>query len=222
MARAKPAPRFENIGELLEDLGGIPAERVRLAPWPGTATKRDLVRLHGRGKLYELIDGTLVEKAMGAPEGQVEIKLSSRLEWFVEQHDLGFLYSASALIEVMPQLVRAPDVSFVSWAKRPEKTVPMEPISDLIPDLAAEVLSENNTRGEIRRKLKEYFLGGVRLVWVIDPRKRSANVYTAPDKKTSLDESGTLDGGDVLPGFRLPLAKLFERLEKPRPKKRKK
>jgi|SRR5438067_13903227 len=122
----------------------------------------------------------------------------------------------------MPRLVRAPDVSFVSWAKRPEKTVPSDPISHLIPDLAVEVLSPKNTRGEILRKLKEYLLGGVRVVWVVDPRKRTADVYTAPDKKTSLDESGTLDGGDVLPGFRVPLAKLFERLEKPRPKRRKK
>src|SRR5579885_1994668 len=112
MPRTKANPRFRNIAELLERLGGIPAWRVCADPLPGTATRKDLLRLHSReDKLYELIDGTLVEKAMGAPEGQVEIELSSRLEWFVEQHDLGFLYSASALIEVMPQLIRAPDVS---------------------------------------------------------------------------------------------------------------
>ena len=84
------------------------------------------------------------------------------------------------------------------------------------------MLSPKNTRGEILRKLKEYLLGGVRVVWVVDPRKRTADVSSAPDRRTSLDESGTLDGGDVLPGFRVPLAKLFERLEKPRPKRRKK
>jgi Uma2 family endonuclease len=127
------------------------------------------------------------------------------------------------MIEVVPQLVRAPDVSFVSRTRRPEKTVPTKPISDLVPDLTVEVLSPKNPRGEILRKLKDYFLGGVRLVWVIDPRKRSATVYTAPDKKTSIDASGTFDGGDVLPESRLPLAKLFARFEEPsEPKKRRK
>ena len=58
-------------------------------------------------------------------------------------------------------------------------------------------------------------------MWVIDPRKRTAAAYTDPDLKTFVSETGSLDGGDVLPGFRVPLAKLFERLEKPKPKKRK-
>lgn len=224
---AKPEARFDNLGELIEKmsgllskLGGIPAGRVRLDPFPGTATKRDLVRLHSReDKLYELVDRTLVEKPMGSPESYLAMQLGFLLQTYLAEHDDGFLYGADSLIEMLPDVVRGPDVCFVSWDKRPERTVPTEPISDLIPELAVEVLSPSNTRGEILRKLKEYFLAGVQLVWVIDPLKRTAEVHTAPDVKTSLDESGTLDGGDVLPGFRLPLAKLFERLEKPKGKK---
>jgi Uma2 family endonuclease len=68
-------------------------------------------------------------------------------------------------------------------------------------------------------KLKEYCLGGVSLVWIIDPETRSAEVYTAPDEKTAIPATGSLDGGDVLPGFRLPLAKLFEKLPAPTAKK---
>ncbi|HET6575884.1 MAG TPA: Uma2 family endonuclease [Fimbriiglobus sp.] len=223
----KPEPRFDNLGELLENmtgllnkLGGIPAGRVRLNPFPGTATKRDLVRLHSReDKLYELVDRTLVEKPMGSPESYLATEVIWQFRKFLDDHDLGFLYAPDALIEILPDLVRGPDVCFVPWTKRPERTVPTEPISDLIPDLAVEVLSPSNTRGEILRKLKEYFLAGVELVWVIDPIKRTADVHTAPDVKKSLDNTGTLDGGDVLPGFRLPLAKLFERLEKPKGKK---
>ena len=80
MAQTSAKPRFDNIAELLENLGGIPAERVCFDPPPGKATKRDLTRLNARrAKLYELIEGTLVEKPMGSPEAQVEIKLSSRL-----------------------------------------------------------------------------------------------------------------------------------------------
>jgi Uma2 family endonuclease len=220
----KPRLPFDNVGELLDRLGGIPASRVRLNPPPGTATKRDLVRLHNRGdRLYELVDGTLVEKPMGSPESYIAHELGRLLGNHVADHDLGYMYTTDALIEFLPQLVRGPDVSFTTWAKRPERTVPgNKQISDLIPDLVVEVLSPKNTRGEIARKLKEYFLAGVTLVWVIDPKTRAADVYTAPDAKTALPPTGTLDGRGVLPGFKLTLAKLFERLEKPAKKPRKK
>jgi Uma2 family endonuclease len=72
-----------------------------------------------------------------------------------------------------------------------------------------EVLSKGNTPKEIQRKLKEYFLAGTRLVWVVDPRQRHVRVYTAPDRFVVLTEADTLDGGDVLPGFQLPLRELF-------------
>jgi Uma2 family endonuclease len=220
MPRTSKRPRFPNLGAFVKELGDIPLERICYDPPPGTATKRDLIRLHSReDKLYELIDRTLVEKPMGSPESFLEGELVWWFRTYLHTHDVGFLYLPDALIEVLPNLVRGPDVCFVPWTKRPTRTVPTEPISDLIPDLAVEVLSPSNTRGEILRKLKEYFLAGVRVVWVINPRTRSADVYTAPDVRTTLDESGTLDGGDVLPGFRLPLAKLFERLEKPAGKK---
>jgi Uma2 family endonuclease len=217
----KPPQPLDNFGELLNRLGGIPASRVRLDPPPGRATKRDLVRLHNSGdKLYELVDGTLVEKPMGSPESFVAGELGFHLRSFLALHDLGYMYTTDALIELLPRLVRGPDVCFTSWDKRPERTVPgNKQISDLIPDLVVEVLSPKNTRGEIARKLKEYFLAGVALVWVIDPKTRAADVYTTPDVKTAVPPTGTLDGGEVLPGFRLPLAKLFERLEKPTAKK---
>jgi Uma2 family endonuclease len=168
---AKSRPPFGNLGELLDQmtgllnqLGGIPANRVRLSPFPGTATKRDLVRLHSReDKLYELVDRTLVEKPMGSPESFLAAEVIWHFRKFLDDHDLGFLYAPDALIEVLPDLVRGPDVCFVPWSKRPERTVPTEPISDLIPDLAVEIPSPSNTRGEILRKLKEYFLAGVKL-----------------------------------------------------------
>jgi Uma2 family endonuclease len=106
----------------------------------------------------------------------------------------------------------------------PGRHVPCDQIGKEIPELAIDLVSFDNTSGEFHRKREDYFPAGVRLAWVIDPRARSADVYTAPDDKTALDESGTLDGGDMLPGFRLPLAKLFARLEKPgrAPKRKKK
>ena len=80
-------------------------------------------------------------------------------------------------------------------------------------ELAVEILSPSNRPGEMARKRREYFAAGTRLVWQIDPRKRTAQAFTAPRVSTRLDESQTLDGGDVLPGFTLPLRDLFARLD---------
>jgi Uma2 family endonuclease len=84
---------------------------------------------------------------------------------------------------------------------------------DLAPDLAIEVLSKHNTKAEMRRKLKEYFLTGVELVWFVDPARRTVQVYTSPDESHTVREDEKLDGGNVLPGFKLPMRKLFARLK---------
>jgi Uma2 family endonuclease len=225
MAGAKAHVRYEDVGQLLKRLGNIPPRRICMNPPPGTATERDLIRLHGaRRALYELVDGTLVEKGMGHKESVVAIELSRLLANFVTEHDLGYCTTADDLVRVLPQLVRGPDLTFVSWATRPERVVPQEQISTKVPDLVVEVLSPSNTRKEMQIKLKEYFLGGVRLVWMIAPEKRTAEVYTAPDKVVAIPADGTLDGGAVLPGFSVPLAALFAKFGPPakKPTKRKK
>ncbi|WP_439631530.1 Uma2 family endonuclease [Gemmata sp.] len=227
MASAKAEFVFEDVGELLKRLGNIPAGRVCMNPLPGTATERDLLRMHGRPrKLYELVDGTLVEKGMGHKDSVLSFELGKWLGIFLQQHDLGYCTTADDLVRVNAKRVRGPDLTFVSWKSRPERTIPQEQISKQVPDLAVEVLSPGNTRKEMRIKLKEYFGGGVKLVWIIDPKTRTAEAYTAPDAKTAVPADGALDGGDVLPGFRLPLAQLFARFPAPtsakKPSKRKK
>lgn len=211
-----------NVGELLRRLG-VPASRVCLDPPPGKATKRDLLRLDGRSnKIYELVERTLVEKAMGFPESYLAIELGFIIRTFLEKSDLGILGGPDAMTELIPDLVRAPDVTFISWKRRPERTVPLDPINKLIPSLAVEILSPSNTRREMARKRSEYFRAGVELVWEIDPATRTAEVFTGPDVATAIGAAGTLDGGAVLPGFKLALAKLTERMEKPAEKKPKK
>ncbi|QJW96511.1 Uma2 family endonuclease [Frigoriglobus tundricola] len=211
---------FEDLGELLNRLGGVPPERICLDPFPGTATKRDLLRKHGQPrKLYELVEGTLVEKPMGHVESIVAAELVALLGTFVTRYELGYFTGADDLVELMPKVVRGPDVSFTSWVQRPERTADTNAISKVIPSLVVEVLSEKNSRGEITRKLKDYFFAGVRLAWVIDPRKRTAEAYAAPDEAVAIPADGTLDGGDVLPGFTVPLAALFAKLPAPAAKK---
>jgi Uma2 family endonuclease len=216
MAHATNAlPKSWTIADLLEHFGHIPPARIRLHPAPGTATERDVRALQAKeDRLYELVDGVLVEKAMGIRESCLAAVIIRLLGDFVDRLDLGLVTAPDGTLRLAPGLVRIPDVAFVSWQRLPSRHYPDEPIPDLVPDLAVEVLSEGNTAAEIARKIREYFFAGVRLVWIIDPANRSVLVYTAPDQVVRLDERQTLEGGEILPGFRLPLTQLFARLSR--------
>ncbi len=203
----------ETMADLLEQLGEISPRRVRLHPPPGTATEKDVLEILDRtNRLYELVDGVLVEKVMGYRESSLTVWLVTLLQNFLTEHDLGNLAGPDGTMRLMPRLVRIPDVSFVRWERLPNRELPDAPIPDLVPDLAVEVLSESNTRGEMARKLKEYFLAGVKLVWFVEPDDRTVRVFTAPDRSVTLTEADTLDGGDVLPGLALPVKQVFAKL----------
>lgn len=218
----KVKPRFENIAEVLAAFDNIPGARIKLRPPPGTATEADWERLQDRGeRLYELVDGTLVEKTMGVQEAFLAMDLGGILREFARKHNLGAVFGADGAARLMPGLIRVPDVSFVRWERFPEPgKIPDQPALTLAPDLAVEVLSKSNTRGEMERKLKEYFLAGILRVWFVDPRPRTVRVYTSPDVFTLLTESETLTD-DALPGFSLPLAELFAPLATQAPPKKK-
>ncbi len=99
-------------------------------------------------------------------------------------------------------------VHFLARAARHQP--PREPIPDLAPDLAIEIISKANTRQEMDRKLRDYFAAGVKLVWyVYHTPRREAHVYTTPTEYSVIREDETLDGGEVVPGFRLAMADLF-------------
>jgi len=202
----------ETFGDLLEQLGGISPHRVRLRPAPGSATEKDVLDILRRtNRLYELVDGVLVEKVMGYPESTLACQLIKLLGNFLDRHDLGNLAGMDGTMRLMPKLVRIPDISFVCWEKLPGREPPNEPIPDLVPDLAVEVLSEGNTRGEMDRKLREYFLAGVALVWFVDLNARTLTVYTSPEDSQVLTENDTLDGGTVLPDLQLTIEAIFAR-----------
>jgi Uma2 family endonuclease len=193
-------------------LGGIAPERLRLRPAPGHATEKDVIAIERREqRLYELVDGVLVEKVMGFPEAELAGWLIYLLHRFLQEHDLGTVAGADGAVRLMPRLVRIPDVSFVSWERLGGRDAHRHQVLRLAPDLAVEVLSPGNTRGEMRRKLKEYFLAGVRLVWLVNPRRRFVDVYTAPDQRVRCTGDQSLDGGDVLPGLDLPVRDIFAR-----------
>ncbi|MGE3806850.1 MAG: Uma2 family endonuclease [Gemmataceae bacterium] len=205
--------RPETVADLLARLGDIPPERVLMQPAPGTATEDDLIRLVDAANkcLCELVDGVLVEKAMGFREGVLAGSLLHLFWKYLDKRDLGLVAGADSPIRLRLGLVRLPDVCFISWKRLGGPELPKDAVSKVIPELAVEILSEGNTRKEIELKRKEYFKAGVALVWVIDPRRETADIYTSATQKETIDKSGTLEGGKVLPGFKLVLKDLFAR-----------
>jgi len=205
-------PENKTLADLIEQLGGIPLERIPLHVPIGQATEADvLFRPRGEKRLYELVDGVLVEKPMGYYESIVAGILIQGLWNFLDRHDLGIVLGADGTLRLAPGLVRVPDVSFIRWERFPNRKLPKEPIPDLGPDLAIEVLSPTNTKAEMRRKVREYFASGAQLAWLIDPATRTARVYTSPTEFSDVAADGELDGGELLPGFRVSLADLFRR-----------
>ena len=201
---------IRTLADLQHRLGDIPPGRIRMDPPPGTATAADVTRLQEKeGVLCELIDGVLVEKSMGYKESGLAIWIARLLGTFVEKHNLGLVTGADGTMQLMAGLVRIPDVAFVSWDRIPGDGWPEEPIPDLVPNLAVEVLSRSNTPGEMRLKREDYFSTGVELVWEVDVEARTVTVWTSETESTKLKGKATLDGGDVLPGFSCKVAELF-------------
>ncbi len=221
-------PRFENLEEILQAFDNIPAWRIRSDPSPGTATEKDWERLHEKkDRLYELVDGTLVEKTMGAGEAYLAAELIFLIRTFLQTHRLGAVFAPDAASKLMPGLIRLPHVSFVRWDRFPVPgKVPRVAALDLAPDLAVEILSPGNTRSEMERKRREYFLAGVIRVWIVDPETRTVEVYSDPETCTRFQEADTLIDEAVLPDFALPLVQLFadmaEPAQKPKARRRKK
>ena len=205
-------PTIRTLGDLLERLGGISPDRIRYDPPPGRATIDDVIRIEAKeNRLCELVEGTLVEKAVGFEESRVALRLGQLINVYLDTNDRGICVGEGGMMQIAPGLVRIPDVSFISWGRLPGGESPKEPVPDLVPDLAVEVLSEGNTPAEMRRKVGEYFDAGVRMVWLIDPRKRTAHVYASPTDSVEVRADQALDGGELLPGFSVGLGDLLDR-----------
>jgi Uma2 family endonuclease len=204
------------FADLLHELGDIPPSRIVMRPPPGTATEDDVLRLieAPRKRLCELIDGVLVEKAMGWKESALAIYVASSLSGFVRPRNLGLIAGADGTIKLWAGRVRIPDVAYISWDRLPGRRMPEKPIPQIAPEIAVEVLSESNTEREMEKKRVDYFKIGVKLLWEIDPEGRTVTVYTSPEDSRLLKENEILDGEEVLPGYTLKLAELFAELDR--------
>ncbi|WP_439629440.1 Uma2 family endonuclease [Gemmata sp.] len=214
--RAAPA----TFAELHAKLGGVPLDRILMNPPPDTASEADLLAAwrtppHHR---WELVEGTLVEKYGSFLGGVTVGALCGFLGNWLDATDTGAAFIGNVAYRLRPGLIRSPSLSYIPWERFPNGELPDEEVSSVVPALVIEVPNETNTPEELARKIADYFAAGARLAWVIDPRAKTAKAYTSVKKFKEFDESGTLDGGKVLPGFKLPLAQLFA-VGKPRMRK---
>ncbi len=165
----------------------------------------------------ELIDGEIISMSpSSAKPSIIGLEVGSFIRQYVREHDLGFVSGADGAYELSPGNTLAPDVGFVSKArlsKMPERFFP------LAPDLAVEVVSPTDSIKKTLRKAAKYLAAGTKLIWVFYPEDRTVDVCRpAPEGSqsgmlmTELTIDDTLDGGDVLPGFRLSIRDVFKLL----------
>jgi Uma2 family endonuclease len=167
-------------------------------------------------KLYELEEGRLV--AIGpAPwrSSTVAATIGALLGTFVREHKLGKVSGADLGTKLAsdPDTVRVPDVAFIRAERLPGGRRPRG-FSTGASDLVVEVLSPSDRYRKTQRKVREYLAAGARLVWIIEPEDRSAVVYRADGTIEEYGADGVLNGGDLLPGFTLNLAEIWEEVEK--------
>ena len=157
---------------------------------------------------YALIRGELYR--MPPPQGQhglVVLTIGWHLYGFVKMHSLGRVYDQSGFIlERDPDTLLGPDLSFVRTAR-----LPADPrgYPEGAPDLVVEVASPSQSGPSLAQKVSLYLETGVRMIWVVDPERRTVRVYRLDGSELLLSENDTLHGEDVLPGFRLPVAEIF-------------
>lgn len=159
--------------------------------------------------LWELIDGEPMPVTPAAGSSSfIASRLGYHLNSYVNEHPIGYVFSSDAgfILFADRATVRSPDVAFVSRARLPH--IP-ETFIPLAPDLAVEVISPTDRLVHVRAKVEMYLEAGVPLVWLIDPRNRTATVFRPQQPPVTIEVDGSLDGEEVLPGFTLPLAKLL-------------
>jgi Uma2 family endonuclease len=161
---------------------------------------------------YELVRGRLIRMSRpGARHGVVCMRLARALDQFSDDHNLGIVFSEGTgfKLESDPDTVRGPDVSFVRRERVPASGVPEKHWVGP-PDLAVEVMSPNDRPAEVEAKIAQYLELGVRLVWWIRPQEQTVTAYRPGFAPVSLKVTQELDGSEVVPGFRFPIARLLE------------
>jgi Uma2 family endonuclease len=174
-------------------------------------TADDLLRLPDDGMRHELVRGELrTMPPAGGEHGIVAGEAFGVLRDYVRPRRLGVVFAAETgfFLAHSPDLVRAPDVAFVA-AGRLQGERPPRGYVDLVPDLVVEVISPYDRAADVEEKVEDWLEAGVRLLWLVHPRRRWVTVYRSRHDIRRLTADEELDGGDVLPGFTCRVADLF-------------
>lgn len=174
-------------------------------------TAADLLRLPANGRRYELIRGELRQMSPAGPtHGRLAMRIAAHLFEHVETHHLGTVYAAETGFQLTqdPDTVRAPDVAFVS-RQRLDTLGETESYLPGAPDVAVEVISPSDRYTEVEEKVGEWLEAGSRMVIVVNPRQRFVTVYHSRTAIVRLTEEDILEGGDVVPGWQLPIREVF-------------
>lgn len=174
-------------------------------------TADELLHMPDDGFRYELVQGELRRmNPAGNVHGRVAMRFAWRLARHVEENGLGTVYAAETGFRLSsdPDTVRAPDVAFVSRA-RVEAIGEIEGFWPEAPDLAVEVISPGDAYADVEEKVFDWMDAGTKMVVVVNPRQRSVTVYKSPTDIFALTEADVLDGGDVVPGFKLAVREIF-------------
>lgn len=172
-------------------------------------TGEELYRMGDLGRT-ELVKGEIVRMSpTGFTQGYIETNFSVVLKTFVKRQKAGHVFSGEVGIYTgrNPDTVRAADVAFISSERMAQ--VNSKSYLDVAPELVVEVLSPDDAWSDLMEKLDEYFASDVQVAWVADPRTRQVYVYHSMTSVERFTEKDTLTGGDILPGFSVPVAELF-------------
>lgn len=180
---------------------------------PKLMTAEELLLLPtGKGQRYELVDGELITMApAGFEHGDIAGGLHGFLHHFVWTNKLGTVVAAETgfIIRRNPDTVRAPDTAFLSNERIQQYGRPQRGYYPCAPDLVVEVRSPDESQDDVETKTREWFEGGAKLVWVVNPRRKTVVVYQSPADSRELSLGDSLDGGQLLRGFLCPLADIF-------------
>lgn len=177
-------------------------------------TDEEFMALPKDGHRYEIVNGELIDMGnSGALHGNIAIILSSALFAVVNAQKLGALFDSSTAFKMKNGNKRSPDISFFAKERLQGMTELPSGFLEGAPDLVVEVLSPGNTVEEMHDKLVEYFQNGTRLAWIIHPSEHYVLVYRSAQEPDRLLKSvDALESEEVIPGFTLPVADLFQKL----------
>jgi len=173
-------------------------------------TSEDLWKIVADGSRYELCRGELVPMTpVGLRHSAIVMRLGSLLTAYVNRKRLGIVGTEGGFkLRSKPETTRAPDLHFVSKARLAKEGI-TEKFADYPPDLAVEVLSPADTASDVQQRVEEYLSARVPLVWVVDPKLQRVTVYRSLRDVKVLTPSQQLDGGQVIPGFRVKVSDIF-------------